>query len=73
MRILVQITYIWFKSYEDFTKSPRQDGQLPSKPTSFKNGWVRMPVVRNVDMHMYAKCYTNIPCDSRVMKIITNW
>ena len=30
-----------------------------------------MQVVRNADMHMYAKCDKNIPCGSRVMNICT--
>ena len=30
-----------------------------------------MPVVREIDMHMYAKCDQNIPCGSRAMSIFT--
>ena len=57
-----------------FTNGPQPVGQLLSKPVSIRrNVWVCMPVVRNVDIHMYAKCDKNIPYGSRVMDIFTNW
>ena len=44
-----------------------------SKPLSIKKGCYTCRRLDNVDMHLYAKYYQNIPRDSRAMSIFTQW